>query len=235
LIKATIKKMLSLADLHVQRKSQDPQHTLMGLKNQSISTVLDIGANEGQFARYILRHFPNADIFCFEPLKNPFERLRAWGQSHANVRVYNLALGESEGVSEIFLHRDHTPSSSLLKTTALSHAIYPQTNRQETERITIRRLDSVVTALPNPPKDNVLIKIDVQGFEGHVIRGGRTVFSGAKACVVEICLDDLYEGQGTFKEIFSELDTLSFRYVGNLSQAYADDGHVIYIDALFVH
>ena len=46
--------------------------------------------------------------------------------------------------------------------------------------------------------------------------------------------DKLYEGQAEFKEITELLYDLGFKYAGNLEQVYANDGHVIYIDAVFV-
>jgi len=56
----------------------------------------------------------------------------------------------------------------------------------------------------------------------------------AKASILEVCLDKLYEGQAEFKEITELLYELGFKYAGNLNQTYADDGHVIFIDAVFV-
>ena len=47
-------------------------------------------------------------------------------------------------------------------------------------------------------------------------------------------MDELYEGQATFKDIVLLLQDLGYSYAGNLNQTYADDGHVIYIDAIFV-
>jgi hypothetical protein len=56
----------------------------------------------------------------------------------------------------------------------------------------------------------------------------------AKACILEVCLDKLYEGQAEFKGIIELLYELGFKYAGNLDQSYADDGHVTFIDAVFV-
>lgn len=75
--------------------------------------------------------------------------------------------------------------------------------------------------------------MDVQGYEDRVIKGGNETFNKAKACILEICLDRLYESQATFNELVALLSNFGFRYAGNLNQTYADDGHVIFIDAAF--
>lgn len=56
----------------------------------------------------------------------------------------------------------------------------------------------------------------------------------SKACIAEVSLDKLYEGQAGFYKIVALLHELGFRYAGNLSQVYAKDGHVIYIDVVFI-
>ena len=80
----------------------------------------------------------------------------------------------------------------------------------------------------------ILIKLDVQGYEDRVIKGGEETFKKAKACIVEVNLYKLYEGQTNFKEIVELLYNSGFRYAGNLDQAFDNDGRVIYIDAVFI-
>lgn len=67
--------------LDIVRKSKSLKFTLLGLHNLHIRTVIDVGANEGQFAKMILGKFPDAHIYCFEPLPDPFYKLRKWAES----------------------------------------------------------------------------------------------------------------------------------------------------------
>jgi len=98
----------------------------------------------------------------------------------------------------------------------------------------VRRLDDVAPALAPPIEDDLLVKIDVQGFEDRVIRGGRTTIARARACIVEVQLVKLYEGQPSFRDIFLEMDSLRFDYVGNLDQYFGPSGGVLYFDAVFL-
>jgi FkbM family methyltransferase len=199
--------------------------------------VLDVGANAGQFARYVTALLPQARVFCFEPLPGPFEQLRNWADSHgmngSRVIAINAALGDSEGEVEIFHHVEHTPSSSLLRSTSLTGGLYPQTRKQRTEIVSLRTLDKMVEDSSIQLVPDILIKMDVQGYEDRVLRGGAKVFASARACLLEINLDLLYEKQASFNELVSLLDGYGLSYRGNFHQTYGRDGHVIFVDAVF--
>ncbi len=233
-IKSTLKNMAEGLGLHVTRQSQNPMQTLLGLRAIPFRSIFDVGANEGQFARFARGVFPQATLYCFEPTPQAYEKLANWAEADGNVVAANLALGDSPGKCEINLHSDHTPSSSLLETTGMSHAIYPVTAHQRKVDVRIERLDDFVAGLPQSPAAEMLLKLDVQGFEAPVLRGATRVLSQVRACIAEVCLDDLYQGQSSFKEVSDLAHAAGLRYAGNLNQAYGTDGHVIYLDALFI-
>jgi FkbM family methyltransferase len=234
-IKKFIKKTFNLIGFDIVRYSQNLAHSLLGLKNLPIKTIIDVGANEGQFAKEILKIFPEAHLYCFEPLTEPFKKLNHWAEKqNKKVRVFNFALGDQEGAFEIFNHLHHSPSSSLLKTTGVCERYYPFTKEQVSAQVKVTTLDNWIDSLSAPLSHDILVKLDVQGYEDRVVRGGKNFLSVAKACLVEINLDQLYEDQPTFKDIFSLLSDLGYHFCGNLDQIYDNDGHVVFIDAVFV-
>ena len=93
-----------------------------------------------------------------------------------------------------------------------------------------RALGSTLDHLPR----ELLLKLDVQGFEDRVLRGAERVLAQCKAVVLEVSLDPLYEGQADFLGLAHLLHNAGFRYAGNLDQAYGDDGCVVYLDAVFI-
>jgi len=236
LSKQFIRKIFNQIRLEIVRLSQNPKYLFLGLRHLPIRSIIDVGANTGQFARNILSVFPKSSIYCFEPLPEPYEELRKWAEKqNGMVTVFNAALGDSKGNVEMLCHLDHSPSSSLLKSIDLCQSLYPFTQKQSPVSIQLTTLDEWVKNLPNSLVPEILIKLDVQGYEDRVIKGGQDTFKMAKACILEVCLDKLYEGQAEFKEITELLYTFGFKYAGNLNQTYANDGHVIYIDAVFVN
>ncbi len=84
--------------LEVCRLQHSPAYTLCGLRNLDVRTVVDVGANTGQFARQALEWFPRAQIVSFEPVSEAFEELgRLAEESRGRVRAEQVALGEQEG------------------------------------------------------------------------------------------------------------------------------------------
>lgn len=208
---------------------------LLGLAKIPIKSVIDIGANEGQFARRITKIFPQAHIYAFEPLTIPFQQLSQWANHHPKkITAFNLALGDSIQPVEIYSHLYFNPSSSILRTTQLCETVYPMVKEQEKIIIEQSTLDDIISKFSFPLQEPILIKLDVQGYENRVIKGGMETFKKSAACIVEISLDQLYEGQAQFREIFRLLDHLGYAYAGNLDQVLGKDGHVRYFNAVFV-
>lgn len=229
-----VRNVVHRAGYDLRRLCNTSELSLCGLTTMEVNTVIDVGANAGQFARYISEYFPSARLFCFEPLPQPFEKLNSWARTQgARVATFNLGIGESNGLVEMNLHTEHTPSSSFLDTTDLTTAYYPQTTQQAVVSVAMATLDSALAEVSESLDKEILIKLDVQGYEDRVLRGGQGIFGKAKACILEVCLDHLYEGQAGFQELVNKLYELDFLYAGNLSQTYADDGHVVYLDAVF--
>ena len=224
-----IKQLFNAFGVDIVKLNKSPQQTLLGIRSYPIQTIIDVGANKGQFARHISGIFPQAQLYCFEPLPKPFQELEAWAkrQNQNQVTALNFALGESDSSTEMFLHIDHSPSSSLLATTETSIHLFPQTKRQEKIPIKLTTLDNAYHRFFPDAVNDILIKLDVQGYEAQVIRGGQEVFQQAKACILEVSLDSLYQEQANFKDLLLMLDTLKFSYAGNLAQIYAKDGHVM--------
>jgi FkbM family methyltransferase len=223
--------------LDVHRWKRSPKYTLLGLRSLAIRTIIDVGAHEGQFSKWAARLFPDARLYSFEPLPAPYGKLSAWARAQSppgRVTAFNVALGDIEANAEMQLHVDYTYSSSLLPATGLTGLLFPETRRRATIRVREETLDGVVKREHLTLVPDVLVKLDVQGFEDRVIAGGRDVLNNARACIIEVDIDDLYAGQARFPDLVLALDALGLRYSGNLDQYCAQDGHVIYVDAVFL-
>jgi FkbM family methyltransferase len=167
------------------------------------ATVVDVGANVGQFSRASLGRWPASRIIAFEPLPSaavPLRRmLMAMGDRHA---VHQVALGSSEG--ESVFHRHHySLSSSVLPVAEPSRHRYSWADEAESIKVPMARLDDelVDVALDRP----VLVKIDVQGFEMEVLNGAEGVLQEADCLVVEHAFDEFYEGQSRAAEVMKHL------------------------------
>lgn len=157
-------------------------------------TVIDVGANRGQFLLVAARRFPDATLLAFEPLAGPRERLRRAMPRSRPVRLFELALSDRAGTATFHVSRADD-SSSLLPISDAQVSTFPGTD--EVAQVTVRtaRLDEVLSAeeLIQP----VLLKIDVQGGELGVLQGAAGVLTGIATVLVECSFAELYEGQPT--------------------------------------
>ena len=110
LMKRNLKRLVSSLGYEVKKLPSDEWQLLQfgyqhgWLKQFAIAVIVDIGANEGQFARKFTYLYPNAKLICFEPLKEPFARLRQNLKHVPNAIFNNFALGASEDELSIYVN-----------------------------------------------------------------------------------------------------------------------------------
>jgi hypothetical protein len=131
-------------------------------------------------------------------------------------------------------HDDHSPSSSLLASTAHGRELFPQTRAESMAKVRLTTLDRALEGHFGEMKHELFLKLDVQGFEDRVLRGATRLLTQCSACLLEVNVDPLFEGQADFSDLVRILGDADYRYAGNMDQTYAVDGRVIYLDALFI-
>ena len=210
-LKEGVKSVFRALGTDVIRLKNSPSVTLLGLRNQPIKSIIDVGANRGQFAKRMHNVFPQAKIYCFEPLVEPYNALKSWASNESElIRAFNIAIGDANGRVEIHHHINHSPSSSMLRTTTLNSERHPFMGAQEREFVTINRLDDALAEAGVKLDDQILVKLDVQGFEDRVLRGSQKTLGKASACIIEVNVDALYEGQASFSTLVSFLSDFGF-------------------------
>ena len=202
------------------------------LVNLRPRTVLDIGANVGRFAITARKLFPDAHIYSFEPLPDCLIEAQRVMRGDRMFTGINLALGAERGQAT-FQRNGASPSSSFLPVTRTHTAAFPGTGQTTEMTVDVDTLDEVAERLKLELP--MLVKIDVQGFEDQVLRGGERTIRQASVMLVETSFETLYEGQALFEDIHQRLRSWGFDFKGNLDQAYAPvDGRVLQADSLFV-
>lgn len=202
------------------------------LRDLGIRTILDVGANTGQFALAARAAFPSAVIHSFEPLGDCFAALQRNTAGVSNMCAWNVALGEKAG--QVTLERNEfSPSSSILPLGAHHLQAFPFARRTEKVQVQIEVLDGMTARLELAMP--LLIKIDVQGYEDRVLRGGAATVSRAAALIVETSFEPLYEGQLGHSDICHMLEAAGFEYRGALDQlADPATGRILSSDSLFL-
>jgi FkbM family methyltransferase len=206
-----------------------------GMTALGARTVLDIGACGGELAeRELLGAFPQAQVHCFEPHPVNFARLEKVALRQRRIHAHHVALSDVGGMVDMQFNPDSPSSSSLLDQTSVSVALFPVLAETITTPVRQQRLDDWAADHDGAIAGPLVIKMDVQGFEAHVIRGGTATFAKAAGVVLEVSLAPLYQGQPSFSELHEMLAEMGFRFVGTRDQFFGARGEVIYLDACFL-
>ena len=231
-MKRGIKKLLALAGLDLRRIDL-AEDNFGWLAPFAIRSIIDVGANAGQFAAEVRRALPCAQLYSFEPLADCCEALRRNFAKDSRFEAFCCALGDADAIVE--MHRsEFSFSSSLLPMGQLCKDLFPYARNCRPETVTVRTLDGVMA--DRDLKENLLVKIDVQGAEDRVIRGGRRTIGRAAVVIVETSFAELYEGQSLFGEVYDLLKDLGFRYAGAWGPQRRNpvNGQVLQADSIFI-
>jgi len=197
---------------------------------QAYATIVDIGANRGQFALASRQWCPDARIHAFEPLPGPAALFRRVFADDARTVLYEAAIGpEADTVTMHVSARDD--SSSLLPITARQSETFPGTQEAATTRVRVEPLHGVLR-----PADLVapaLLKLDVQGFELDALRGCESLLPHFDRIYCECSFIELYAGQALAAEVIGWLAARGFRLTGVYNPAYDGNGQAIQADFLF--
>lgn len=156
-------------------KNYEPVHFEWLTKFMSDHSVFfDIGANVGWYSLHLAKHFPKSLIVAFEPVPKTFKRLASNITSNAlgNVRAVNIALNEKNEELVFYVRPDMTGAASARNITENDKAIEVRCDG--------RRLDNYWQELGANPD---IMKIDVEGGEIFVLRGGEKCLSESKPIV----------------------------------------------------
>lgn len=207
--------------------------------------IFDIGAHHGESVAYLKGVFPKAAIYSFEPDPDSFAVLSA--SLIEGVNYFNLALSDADGTASFFCNQiSHTnsllkvnlnskDSISIAKAKAKAEkddGFFESFNKENQVRTV--RLDAFVQQYSIDYID--LLKIDVQGAECWVLKGGEATLTKVGVIVLEISFFDYYEHQTSFGDVEELLSPHGFRLFSiselsnNPMNGRTDWAEVIYVN-----
>ncbi|MBX7185544.1 MAG: FkbM family methyltransferase [Vicinamibacteria bacterium] len=153
------------------------------------ATIVDIGAYVGDWSRIAAGVFPKSAFVLIDA--NPLTRTKlefAARELGHGSRFEIALLGAAAGTADF--HQADTGASVLKELTTFPAA--------PTVRLAVRRLDDV---LGRPPEGPLLLKLDVQGYELEVLRGGPESLAAAEVVIMETSLLPYNEGAPLFGQV----------------------------------
>ena len=196
----------------VRWNSQSSEAVALGtmLAEHRIDTVLDIGANEGYFARTLRRVGFHGRIVSFEPGAAAYERLRRSANEDSLWSVApRTALGNQVGEVQLNVSSNDGLSSSLLPMLENLRRSAPDVAYVGSEVVPITTLDQMTSGLLSAT-ERVFLKIDVQGYEFHVLDGAKELLPRIVGAQLEASFVPLYQGQVLFPTLMDFMQKRGF-------------------------
>ena len=218
----------------IRRVSSSPnafQQVVSRMDTCGIETVLDIGANVGQFGIDMRRHGFDGQIVSFEPVNETFVLLTETIKKHKPWSALPMGLGSIESELTINISGNSGLSTSLLKMGSVHLSNFPETATVATAKVLISTLDKQLEVLGIDPR-KILLKLDVQGYEAEVLKGASQSLAKIPLCYLEVSLVPLYEGETTFLPILNMLSEAGHEVIDVFRGLTAKNGQLLQMDIL---
>jgi FkbM family methyltransferase len=243
-LKATLRSLAEATGLEVRKTSvytsQKLRHQLL-FSQLPIDLVLDVGANTGQFVHQCRAAGYKREIISFEPSAAAHASLL---QSAATDPFWTIAdrmaLGATTGEVEINIAANSF-SSSILPMLDSHLAAAPNSAYLQKEKVPLRRLDNVLADHLNllrttaAPTRCIFLKLDVQGYESHVLAGATQLLNHTLAVQLEMSLLPLYEGEALMPQMHAAMTAKGFD-LWDLEPSFRDPatGRLLQLDGIFL-
>jgi FkbM family methyltransferase len=193
-------------------------------------TLLDVGANEGDFVRAAALLGKPGAVFAFEPQPVCKPLLEAALAGVPNGRMVAAAVGAAPGQAEFNCTGNSRMASVLAQQPGIERS-YQSRDYAIVEKVTVpvMRLDD---AVPSGSRIG-LLKIDVQGYEMEALRGAVRVLRETRALLIEANYVSHYEGAVDFDQLHRFLGDAGFRLHG-VSAPFMDCERPLWADAMYV-
>lgn len=194
-------------------------------------TIVDIGANIGQFALAASAIFPEAKVYSYEPLSESFQWLNDLANRIPNIHATRKAIGAAVGEQQMRV-ANATASSSFLDLHANHMSAYPDIRQTHDVAVEVTTLECEMEAFSclSP----ALLKLDVQGYEGAVLRGAGDKLKLFDWILLETSTCPQYHGETLFFDLCERLLEKGFHFRTPVD-IHAASGHLpTQFDALFV-
>lgn len=178
-----------------------------------IDTVVDVGANEGQFGTKIRNSGFSGEIYSFEPVRQVFENLQKITASDKLWKAYNVAIGAQHGEVEVNVSQG-TDFSSILDVNEFGASKFKRIKVTRKEKVELHRLDEYLSKLVDIKSRRILLKTDTQGYDTQVIEGSSAILKNVCALVSELSLIPIYHGMSNHLEMLSIYKNAGFSISG---------------------
>lgn len=189
--------------------------------------IIDCGAHVGSDSIELARIFPKGRVYAIEPVPQIFHHLKNNTRRIKNIVCQKIALGDSNGDSEMYVSSGASnASSSLLKPTG--HLVnHPNVNFNEKITVETRTLDYWCEL--NDIANLDFLWLDMQGYELNMLQASPKMLKTVKLIYTEVSLTDTYLNAPLYHNIKEWLNHAGFDVVLEIIPEKSDMGNVLFL------
>ncbi len=196
-----------------------------------LRTVVDVGANAGQWSSLLLHLVRPERHVLIEPEPRAFAELERVFGKRPGVELHNVAIGDRNGVTRFRVTRDTTGASVLQPSEEMRELVGSNWTVEHEMEVPLRTLDTLLAEVAQIS----LLKIDVQGFEREALAGARATLTRTKFLLIELNYMPQYEGGSWLGDVHQILTQEHGFFLANASRPLCLNGHASMADGLYVN
>lgn len=210
-----------------------PNHIWKRILELQPEVVIDIGANEGQFALEMRHAGYNGQMISFEPQPDVYDKLSKISESDNNWECQQFAIGDS--FDKLRMHVSATSQSSSLFPIGKTHTdLMPHTIQVSEIEVSVIPLDYWASSASIGGK-KIFLKVDVQGYELQALEGASKVINSVVGALIELNFVTLFDGQSKYYEVIGLLEKAGLTLAALVSAQYhPESGDLLWADGFFI-
>jgi FkbM family methyltransferase len=204
------------------------------LRDYEVTGIIDAGASNGRISKRLLRKFPAAQVYAFEP--NPFytETLKQYATGEPRFHPQFLALSDHEGSATLNVTKSPGVTSLFTAGDRLKEIEPDGATLESLEPVELVTIDQWAKRNGDPAIQ--LMKFDIQAGELKALQGAvRVLRSSALLVYTEIWFNSVYEGGAIYSEIDLFFREYGFALYDMFKPKYGPKGLIMWGNAIFLN
>ncbi|MDC0595355.1 FkbM family methyltransferase [Acidimicrobiia bacterium] len=210
------------------------------LRDIDKSIIFDVGAHTGQTLDFYTQVFKNFEIYSFEPFYESYKVLNKKSKNYPFANSYNIGMSDKREEAKFYSYigpnnNDYSQMNSLFKQKEKSLGEWGFEETKETKE-EICKFETLDNFCKNSSITHIdLLKIDVQGAEYKVLKGGINLLKNKKVKIVilEIIVVSNYDDLWKISDYINYFEKLDYELYGLYNFSYGIKNNLLQLDAVF--
>ena len=190
--------------------------------------IIDVGAADGSVSAFFSKQFSENPIYSYEPNPAYLPSLQEKEKRYSKIKIKTIALSNKQDKMSFFITRNSVSSSlKKINSSLLQEQHHPFLTPLDVEKEISVNTNTLDNEFNDYKKNVLLIKLDVQGAELDVLKGGINLLKRTKYILTEMQTHQFYEDASPYHKVDDFLRENGFKLIDMIT-SYRHDG--IYVD-----